>query len=56
MKMELPIMAPIDGVIAQLRCAEGRAVLVAQTLLIIRPDSRSGLHKQTLESINVDQP
>jgi len=56
MKMELPIMAPIDGVITQLRCAEGRAVLVAQTLLIIRPDLRSDLHAQTLESINVDLP
>jgi urea carboxylase len=38
MKMELPVTAPMDGVIMQLRCAEGRAVLVAQTLLIIRPD------------------
>ena len=38
MKMELPVTAPMDGVITQLRCAEGRAVLVAQTLLIIRPD------------------
>jgi urea carboxylase len=37
MKMELPVTAPMDGVITQLRCAEGRAVLVAQTLVIIRP-------------------
>jgi len=37
MKMELPITAPTDGVVMQLRCAEGRAVLVAQTLVIIRP-------------------
>jgi biotin carboxyl carrier protein len=36
--MELPVTAPMDGVITQLRCAEGRAVLVAQTLVIIRPD------------------
>jgi urea carboxylase len=38
MKMELPVTAPMDGVITQLRCSEGRAVAVAQTLLIIRPD------------------
>jgi urea carboxylase len=37
MKMELPVTAPMDGVIIQLRCSEGRAVAVAQTLLIIRP-------------------
>jgi urea carboxylase len=37
MKMELPVTAPFDGVVTQLRCGEGRAVLVAQTLLIIRP-------------------
>jgi urea carboxylase len=38
MKMELPVTAPVDGVITQLRCTEGRAVSVAQTLLIIRPN------------------
>ena len=38
MKMELPVTAPMDGVVTQLRCAEGRAVLVAQTLAILRPD------------------
>jgi urea carboxylase len=38
MKMELPVTAPMDGVVTQLRCTEGRAVLVAQTLVIIRPD------------------
>jgi urea carboxylase len=37
MKMELPVIAPFDGVVTQLRCTEGRAVLTAQTLLIIRP-------------------
>jgi urea carboxylase len=36
MKMELPVTAPLDGIVTQLRCAEGRAVQVAQTLLIIR--------------------
>jgi len=38
MKMELPVTAPMDGVITQLRCSEGRAVAVAQTLLIMRPN------------------
>jgi urea carboxylase len=37
MKMELPVTAPVDGVITQLCCSEGRAVAVAQTLLILRP-------------------
>jgi urea carboxylase len=41
MKMELPVTAPMDGVVTQLRCTEGRAVLAAQTLVIIRPDSRA---------------
>jgi urea carboxylase len=36
MKMELPVTAPIDGVITQLRCTEGRAVLVAQILMILK--------------------
>jgi urea carboxylase len=38
MKMELPVTAPMDGVVEQLRCTEGRSVLVAQTLVILRPD------------------
>jgi urea carboxylase len=37
MKMELPVTAPVDGVIASLTCAEGRAVQVAQCLLSLRP-------------------
>jgi len=28
----------MDGVVTQLRCTEGRAVLAAQTLVIIRAD------------------
>jgi urea carboxylase len=39
MKMELPVVAPMDGVVAQVRCTEGRAVLVAQTLVVMRPDA-----------------
>jgi len=37
MKMELPVTAPVDGVVEQLRCAEGRAVQVAQLLVSLRP-------------------
>ena len=37
MKMELPITAPVDGVVAQMRCTEGRTVLTAQTLVVLRP-------------------
>jgi urea carboxylase len=36
MKMELPVTAPLDGVITQFRCTEGRAVLVAQILVILK--------------------
>jgi urea carboxylase len=36
MKMELPVTAPVDGIVTQLRCAEGRAVLSAQTLVVMR--------------------
>jgi urea carboxylase len=38
MKMELPVTATVDGVVAQLRCVEGRAVQVADLLLSLRPD------------------
>jgi urea carboxylase len=41
MKMELPIVAPADGVIASLRCTEGRAVQVAQCMLSLRPNGRN---------------
>jgi urea carboxylase len=37
MKMELPVTAPVDGTVTQLRCAEGRAITVAQTLVVLRP-------------------
>jgi urea carboxylase len=39
MKMELPVSAPADGVVEELRCAEGRAVQVAQLLVSLRPDA-----------------
>jgi urea carboxylase len=35
MKMELPVTAPMDGVVSQVRCAEGRAIVVAQTLVVL---------------------
>jgi urea carboxylase len=37
MKMEMPVTAPVDGVVMQIRCTEGRAVLLAQILVVIRP-------------------
>jgi urea carboxylase len=41
MKMELPVTAPVDGIVTQMRCVEGRAVLVAQTLVVMRPHERA---------------
>ncbi|HEY1315487.1 MAG TPA: urea carboxylase, partial [Steroidobacteraceae bacterium] len=41
MKMELPVTAPLDGVVIQMRCVEGRAVLIAQTLVVMRPHERA---------------
>jgi urea carboxylase len=35
MKMEVPVTAPSDGIVIELRCAEGRAVLFAQTLVVL---------------------
>jgi biotin carboxyl carrier protein len=43
MKMELPVTAPMDGIVTQLRCTEGRAVLIAQTLVIMRPTNNGHL-------------
>jgi urea carboxylase len=42
MKMEIPVAAPADGVVAELRSAEGRAVIFGQTLAVLsleRPQS-----------------
>jgi urea carboxylase len=36
MKMELPVLAPEAGVVTQIRCVEGRATGVAQTLMVLR--------------------
>lgn len=35
MKMEIPVTAPADGVVAELRCAEGRAVALGQILAVV---------------------
>jgi urea carboxylase len=37
MKMEMQVTAPGDGVVVELRCAEGRGVTTGQTLVIFRP-------------------
>jgi urea carboxylase len=39
MKMELPVTAPLDGVVSQIHCTEGRAVAVAQTLVVLNTGS-----------------
>jgi urea carboxylase len=36
MKMEMTVAAPVDGVVEELRCTEGRSVLFAQTLVVLR--------------------
>jgi urea carboxylase len=36
MKMEVAVTAPADGIVSELCCTEGRAVLFAQTLLVLR--------------------
>jgi urea carboxylase len=33
--MEMLVHAPVDGIVHELRCAEGRAVSLGQTLLVI---------------------
>ena len=39
MKMEIAVTAPSDGVVSELRCAEGRAVAIGQTLLVLAEDT-----------------
>jgi biotin carboxyl carrier protein len=36
MKMELSVEAPVDGIVEQVCCTEGRGVLIAQTLVVLR--------------------
>jgi urea carboxylase len=43
MKMELPVTAPVDGRVEELRCSEGKPVVFAQTLVVLRAgDARIG--------------
>jgi urea carboxylase len=37
MKMEMQVTAPSDGLVVDVRCAEGRAVAVGQALVVFRP-------------------
>ena len=39
MKMEMQVTAPADGIVVELRCAEGRGVTTGQTLAIFRPQT-----------------
>ncbi len=39
MKMEFEVAAPEDGVVTELRCAEGRAVGLGQTLAVLVPET-----------------
>jgi urea carboxylase len=39
MKMEMAVAAPVDGVVTELCCTEGRSVLFAQTLVVLRVNS-----------------
>ncbi len=39
MKMEMSVFAPSDGVIADVRCAEGKAVSLGQTLMVLAEET-----------------
>ena len=39
--MEIPVTAPVDGVLIELRCAEGRAVTLGQIVAVIGPKEAS---------------
>ena len=39
MKMEMSVHAPADGIVAEIRCAEGRAVSLGQTLIVLVDDA-----------------
>jgi urea carboxylase len=41
MKMEIPVTSPVDGVLIELRCAEGRAVTLGQIVAVIGPKEAS---------------
>jgi urea carboxylase len=39
MKMEFEVVAPSDGILSELRCTEGRAVALGQTLAVMMKDA-----------------
>ena len=39
MKMEMSVHAPSDGIVAEVRCVEGRAVALGQTLIVLVEES-----------------
>jgi urea carboxylase len=43
MKMEIPVLAPVSGIVAEIRCAEGRMVSVGQTLAVLMGDLPGGI-------------
>ncbi len=38
MKMEIPVLAPAGGTVAEVFCAEGKIVSAGQVLFSIRPE------------------
>jgi urea carboxylase len=36
MKMEMQVIAPVDGIVHEVCCAEGRAVPLGHTLIVLR--------------------
>jgi urea carboxylase len=49
MKMEMSVVAPVDGRVVELRCNEGRSVLLAQTLIILRANEPAGGQRDSVE-------
>ena len=39
MKMEMLVHAPSDGIVHELKCSEGRAVSLGQTLVVLAEDA-----------------
>ena len=35
MKMEMSVLASVDGIVHEVRCAEGRSVALGQTLIVL---------------------
>jgi len=39
MKMEIAVVAPVDGILEEILCAEGKPVVAGQVMAILRPDA-----------------